>query len=178
MPPALRSVKTRTERRSEPPFATIVELLGRNRLRLHMSAARSVDALLAGRWAGGARGQLAGACRLAALPCSLQRACMPARWAEDTAAEDRQLPASLAPVHARRQPVTQLRWIDGAGRMMVRLEGQPSGGRATPSSGGGSMRATLGEAVERLGDRGAWMGSLLALAAQYPAEDGGSSEDA
>ena len=56
--------------------------------------------------------------------------------------------------------MTQLRWIDGAGRMMVRLEGKPEAGR------GGSMRAAAGEAAERLGKRGAWMQALLAMAAQ------------
>ena len=49
--PACRS-KTRTERRGEPAFSTLVEVLSRNRWRVHMSVARSVDSLLAGRWVG------------------------------------------------------------------------------------------------------------------------------
>jgi hypothetical protein len=46
--------KTRTERRGEPAFPTLVEVLARNRWRVHMNVARSVDALLAGRWEAGA----------------------------------------------------------------------------------------------------------------------------
>lgn len=60
--------------------------------------------------------------------------------------------------------MTQLRWVDSAGRMMVRLEAAPEGSHAARS---GSMRAAVGEAAHRLGDRGAWMQRLLALAAQY-----------
>lgn len=60
--------------------------------------------------------------------------------------------------------MTQLRWIDDAGRMMVRLEGQPEGSR---SGRAGSMRGAAGEAAERLGKRGEWMQALLALAAHY-----------
>lgn len=45
--------KTRTERRGEPAFSTLVEVLSRSRWRVHMSVARSVDDMLAGRWEDG-----------------------------------------------------------------------------------------------------------------------------
>lgn len=48
-PMAARSKKTRTERQGEPAFSTLVEVLSRSRWRVHMSVAKSVDAMLAGR---------------------------------------------------------------------------------------------------------------------------------
>ncbi|KAL4443459.1 hypothetical protein ABPG75_011196 [Micractinium tetrahymenae] len=102
--------KTRTERQGEPAFSTLVEVLSRNRWRVHMSVAKSVDSILAGR-----------------------------------------------------EPVTQLRWVEPDGRMMVRLEGQPEG---RPGGGGaGGMRAAVAEAAGRMGRSGRWFQGLLELAA-------------
>ena len=64
---------------------------------------------------------------------------------------------------ARREPSTQLRWVTGDGRMMVRLEGQPAG--AAPGSG--DMRGAVNYAASRLGPKGAWFEALLDLAALY-----------
>ena len=50
------SNKTSKERKGDPPFATMVEILSRSRWRIHMSVADSVDAILAGRWGFGGRG--------------------------------------------------------------------------------------------------------------------------
>jgi len=50
--PGACSVKTKTERRGAPCFATLVEVLAPNRWRVHPSVARSVDAILAGRCGG------------------------------------------------------------------------------------------------------------------------------
>lgn len=149
-----RSSKTRTERRGEPAFATLVEVLGRSRWRVHMSVARSVDALLAGRCG---RGPGAGAWVDGWVGWAVACVC-------STDQQPSQPTPSCWPWPASREPVTQLRWMDAAGRMMVRLEGQPEG---TRSGRNGSMRAAAGEAADRLGKRGEWMQGLLALAAQY-----------
>lgn len=41
--------KTRTERQGDPAFSTLVEVVERNKWRVHMNVARSMDAILAGR---------------------------------------------------------------------------------------------------------------------------------
>ncbi|GAB4817301.1 hypothetical protein N2152v2_004347 [Parachlorella kessleri] len=99
--------KTRTER-CAPTFSTLVEVLSQSRWRVHMSVARSVDAILAGR-----------------------------------------------------EPVTQLRWYDGQGRMMVRVEGVPEGMVDTKFA-----KKALAAAKER-GGNAAWLHDLINLAAQY-----------
>lgn len=44
-----RSAKTRKERAGAPAFSVLVEVVSRSCWRVHMSVARSVDAILAGR---------------------------------------------------------------------------------------------------------------------------------
>ncbi|GAB4817298.1 hypothetical protein N2152v2_004344 [Parachlorella kessleri] len=100
--------KTRTERCGAPTFSTLVEVLSQNRWRVHMSVARSVDAILAGR-----------------------------------------------------EPVTQLRWYDGRGRMMVRVEGLPEG------MANNTFAKKALAAVQERGNNTAWLHDLINIAAMY-----------
>lgn len=59
-----------------------------------------------------------------------------------TACPPASLPADLPAVLGCREPVTQLRWLDGQGRMMARVEGVPEElpHAALPSKVGGARR--------------------------------------
>ena len=117
-----------------------------------MNVARSVDAILAGRRVQRLTPRATSACNRQP-PHAHACVCLPAH-----------LPHPSALRH-RREPVTQLRWVDASGRMMVRLEGEPEGRVA--SSAGGGMHAAVAEVGGRLGrSSGRWFQGLLELAAQ------------